>query len=277
MSTLMWYDEYMHDWMRAFPLGNGRVAAMVYGDPHTETIEINEESLWSGRQLEETFESSHEILGNIRKLLFEGKNIEAARLCEETLLSKPRRVRFYESFGEIFVDFEDKSEYKNYKKQLELDKAVCSVSYEKNGTKYHSESFVSEEYDVLVYRLTGDKAFSCKLTMERKQDAFTSVLGDDTLVINGTVTFAENVVGYGQNNGHYGPGGEGMSFGARLYVDTDGTTYYDKTSLSVKNATYVTVYGAFATNYNVDKFDIDDSIDYKAKLKADIQRVSGAG
>ncbi|MBQ7101770.1 MAG: glycoside hydrolase N-terminal domain-containing protein, partial [Clostridia bacterium] len=51
MSTKLWHEDYERDWMRAFPLGNGRIGAMLYGDPYEETIEINEESLWSGRQI----------------------------------------------------------------------------------------------------------------------------------------------------------------------------------------------------------------------------------
>ena len=50
MSTCIWHNRFEHDWMRAFPLGNGRVGAMLYGNPMKETIEINEESLWSGKQ-----------------------------------------------------------------------------------------------------------------------------------------------------------------------------------------------------------------------------------
>ena len=53
MSTLLWHNEFKDDWMWALPLGNGRIGAMQYGNPHREQIEINEESLWSGRQIKE--------------------------------------------------------------------------------------------------------------------------------------------------------------------------------------------------------------------------------
>ena len=71
MSTLLWHNEFIDDWMGAFPLGNGRVGAMVYGNPQCEQIEINEESLWSGSQLEEKYHASPETLAEIRKLIFE--------------------------------------------------------------------------------------------------------------------------------------------------------------------------------------------------------------
>ena len=43
MSTRLWYENYNHDWMRALPLGNGRIGAMFYGNSTKEIIEINEE------------------------------------------------------------------------------------------------------------------------------------------------------------------------------------------------------------------------------------------
>ena len=65
MSNILFHNNYKHDWMRAFPLGNGRIGAMLYGNPTTETIEINEESLWSGKQLEELY-GGHMVRHGIR-------------------------------------------------------------------------------------------------------------------------------------------------------------------------------------------------------------------
>ena len=48
MHDKLWYDRYVKDWMYALPLGNGRIGAMVFGDPDREILGINEESLWSG-------------------------------------------------------------------------------------------------------------------------------------------------------------------------------------------------------------------------------------
>ena len=258
MSTKIFHNTYIRDWMRAFPIGNGRVGGMFYGDPHTETIEINEESLWSGKQLEESYVTDKENLAKIRELLFNEDFVGAEQLCKDTLLATPPRVRSYESFGEIIVDYADKSSYSDYRKELELNDAVVSVSYTKSGVKYKSEAFVSEKYDCLCYKMTTDGKFSCSITMKRAQDAFTSVIDSSTLVLNGRIVC--------QTDEEHGEGFEGMSFGAKLYVKSDGILSFDKTHIFVKDATTFTVYGAFATNYDVEKFDFDDSIDYRKKL-----------
>ena len=77
MSTNLWYNRYVDNWMNALPLGNGRVGAMFYGNPQREVIEINEESLWSGRQIQEKNHASPEALARIREFIFEDRLQEA--------------------------------------------------------------------------------------------------------------------------------------------------------------------------------------------------------
>lgn len=260
MSTRLYYNRFVNDWMHALPLGNGRVGAMVFGDPDCERIEINEESLWSGRQLKESYHATPEVLAQIRKLIREERLQQAAALSTDTFLSDPPRVRFYESFGEILLDFADKGEHADYRKELRLADAVASVQWKKGDTAYRSESFVSAAHDLFVYRISANGApFSCNVTMKRGQDAYTAALSSDTLLLNGRVTYFDEP--------SFGKGDEGMAFGARLQIETDGERKATHDALTVQNATYLTVYAAFATNYNIKTFDIDESIDYRAALR----------
>ena len=267
MSTKLYYNRFVNDWMHALPLGNGRIGAMVFGNPDRETVEINEESLWSGRQIKENNHVTPEVLAQIRKYLAEERLEQAADLSKETFLADPPRVRFFESFGEILLDFSDKTRYTEYRKELELTEAIVSCAWKKGATSYRSESFISEKYDLFVYRITADGPFSCNVTMKRGQDAYTAAIAADTLLLNGQVTWFDEDI--------YGKGGEGMTFGARLKIETDGETIANHDSLSVEGATALTVYAAFATNYNVAIFDVDESIDVKAKLSSCIEGISG--
>ena len=266
MSTKLWYDEFINDWMWALPLGNGRIGAMQYGNPDCEQIEINEESLWSGRQIEESYHASPEALAEIRRLLHEEKLKEAAQLARETFLSDPPVVRSYESFGEIFVDFLDKSPYSNYRKELELSEAICRISWTKSKVNYKSECFISEDFDGFVYKVETDgKPFSCNVSIKRKQDAYSSCIENDTIIMNGRITYA--------THHYYGKGGEGMSFGAKLKIKTDGELSTDHSTITVTDATYLIVYSAFETNYNAEKFDVDEAIDFKSKLNSIIDNL----
>ena len=265
MSTKLWYDRYQNDWIHALPLGNGRVGAMFYGSPDRETIEINEESLWSGRQIKETNHATPDDLKRIRTLIFENRLREAAQLSRETFLADPPRVRFYESFGEIFIDFTDKTDFTDYKKARELSTATATAAWRKGSTAYKSECFVSEAYDALCYRVKATAPFSCTVTMKRGQDAYTAAVAHDTLVLNGRTTYVPDP--------QYGDGGEGLSFGARIKVIADGVVQERHDHIDVTDATCLTVYGTFATNYNVNVFDIDESKDYRAALAACLDKL----
>ena len=177
MSTALWYDRFVEDWLHALPLGNGRVGAMLYGNPHREVIEINEESLWSGQQIRETNHATPDDLSRIRKLIFENRLREAAQLSRETFLASPPRVRFYESFGEVILDFADKREFSEYRKELELSEATAYVTWKKGNTTYRSTCLISEAYDALAYRVEalGDP-FSCTVTIKRGQDSYLVLL-----------------------------------------------------------------------------------------------------
>lgn len=269
MSTILFHNQYRRDWMRAFPLGNGRIGAMLYGDPHKETIEINEESLWGGKQLEEQYVTDARNLNEIRQLLFAEKYEEASRLCTDTLLANPPRVRFYESFGEIFIDFTDKSCYTDYRKELNLGEAIATVSYTKGGAAYRSESFISEEYDCFVYRLQAEgRSFSCHVSMERAQDAVTTAPAPDTVMLDGQILCP--------TDDQRGEGFGGMKFGAQLYITSDGKMQHNETGIWVTNAMELTIYAAFATTYDIRKFDFDNSIDYQKRNADTISAVRKA-
>lgn len=269
MSTILWHNEFKDDWMWALPLGNGRIGAMQYGNPQCELIEINEESLWCGRKIEEKYHASPEALAEIRKLIFEEKLKEAADLARATFLSDPPVVRSYESFGEIFIDFLDKSPYTNYRKELDLAEAISRVSWTKSKTDFKSECFVSEDSDAFVYKIVSSgHSFSCNVTMKRKQDAYSACLSENTLILNGRIISA--------SSRHYGEGCEGMSFGAKLKIETDGSLAANHDSIAVTDATYIIIYGAFATNYDVEKFDIDETADYREKLDSCLKSIANS-
>ena len=269
MSTLLWHNEFIDDWMCAFPLGNGRVGAMIYGNPHCEQIEINEESLWCGRKIEEKYHASPEALAQIRELIFEERLQEAADLARSTFLSDPPVVRSYESFGEIFVDFFDKSPFTDYRKELELSEAISRVSWTKSGMKFKSECFVSEEFDALVYKLSNDgRPFSCKVSIKRKRDAYSAALKADEIIMNGRINSADSP--------YYGEGCEGMSFGAKIRIETDGKLTPDHDFVTVTDCTSVIIFGAFETNYSIEKFDIDETVDYRKKINSCLDKISSS-
>jgi alpha-L-fucosidase 2 len=114
----LWYDQPAKVWQtQALPIGNGRLAAMLFGGVHEEHIQFNEESLWIGDEQE---------------------------------------TGAYQPFGEVFVEFAQ-TNATHYRRELDLERAVHGVSYDSGGVNFRREAFASYPANVLVFRFTADK------------------------------------------------------------------------------------------------------------------------
>ena len=82
----LWYNAPAGEvWEAALPIGNGRLGAMVYGNPGKETIKLNESSVWSGGPSRNDNPDALKALPEIRKLIFEGKYKEATDLAVKNI------------------------------------------------------------------------------------------------------------------------------------------------------------------------------------------------
>src|SRR5512140_3812466 len=80
MHTLR-YRQPARDWVEALPVGNGRLGAMVFGDPGRETIQLNEATVWGGQPNRNDNPEAGAALPEIRRLVFAGKYKEAQDLA----------------------------------------------------------------------------------------------------------------------------------------------------------------------------------------------------
>jgi alpha-L-fucosidase 2 len=83
-ETVLWYDKPARGFQESLPLGNGRIGAMVFGGVDEERIILNESSVWSGSRQDADRTNAHEVLPEIRRLLLEGKNVEAEKRANAT-------------------------------------------------------------------------------------------------------------------------------------------------------------------------------------------------
>ena len=83
-KLILWYDKPAGTvWEAALPLGNGRLAAMVYGNPEKEILKLNEATIWSGGPSRNDGPEALTALPEVRSLIFAGKYAEAAKLAAE--------------------------------------------------------------------------------------------------------------------------------------------------------------------------------------------------
>ena len=197
-QNTLWYRQPAKDWNEALPVGNGRIGAMVYGNPWNETIQLNEESLWAGCP-EDGNADAAAIMPAIQKLLLEGKISEANELAQKNLAGNPMRIRSYQTFGELDFDFFDRGSndangfypdgIKEYERSLDLMSGVASTTFTAGGIRFTRDVFASAPDNVLVIRLSADRPSSLtfKLSYRRSENASARPDGPGTLAIYGQI------------------------------------------------------------------------------------------
>src|SRR5215471_2258833 len=97
----LWYNKPADIWTDALPVGNGRLGAMVFGNPAVERIQFNESTVWTGEPHDYAHTGAYQSLGKIRELLWAGKQKEAEDLAMKEFMSDPIRQRAYQSLGDL--------------------------------------------------------------------------------------------------------------------------------------------------------------------------------
>ena len=247
-SQMLWYKNPAIQWTEALPLGNGRLGAMVYGGTENETIQFNEETLWTGQPHDYAHEGAHKYLNTIRQLLWDGKQDEAHELGNKHFMSQPFGQLNYQPFGDILLNFPGHKNAVNYKRQLNLVNAISSINYDVEGVNYKREVFASTPAQAVVVRIEADKNGEVDFTAGLNSphtDFEVSVVGNE-VILNGK---ANN---YPQELGRDGKPYpvSNLTFEARLKVINEGGELAeDRKSIQIKNAKSATLFLVTATSF----------------------------
>ncbi len=222
---------------------------MVFGRYGEETIQLNEDTYWSGGPYSTVVKGGYIKLPEIQKDIFEGKPIEAHKLFGRYMMGYPVEQQKYQAMGNIILDFKNEKEVTDYKRWLELETGITTVQYKANGVTYTREVFSSVPDQVIAIRLTADKpgsiSFIAELRGERNQtmsdyatDYFRmDSIGNDGLRLTGKSATYMGIKGR-------------LRYEARLKsVTKGGTMRVDGIDLIVEHADTVTLYFVAATNF----------------------------
>ncbi|MDQ2799227.1 MAG: glycoside hydrolase N-terminal domain-containing protein, partial [Armatimonadota bacterium] len=236
----LWYRRPAKEWLEALPLGNGRLGAMVYGGVETERLQLNEGTVWAGGPYTPANPAGLAALPEIRRLVFEGKWHEAQSLIDAKFLGIPAPELPYQTVGNLTLDFPAPESISNYRRELGLDTAIARVSYTANGVHFTRECFISAIHQVLVMRLTADKAsqISFSAAFDSPQKSAVSLSGANTLAMLGISSDMNGVKG-------------AVQFIALIRVLHEGGKIYPQNGRpAVTGADAVTVLVSIGTNYH---------------------------
>src|SRR5262249_34655644 len=144
-ALTLWYNKPATLWVEALPVGNGRMGAMQFGGIAHERIQFNEQTVWTGEPHDYAHHGAYRSLGQIRELLWAGKQKEAEDLAMREFMSVPLRQKAYQAFGDLEIDFEGVPEnaVTGYRRELNLDTGIASVMFRYRDMEYRREMFAS--------------------------------------------------------------------------------------------------------------------------------------
>lgn len=236
----LWYTHPANQWVEALPVGNGRLGAMIYGDPSKELIQLNENTVWAGSPYRNDNPEAREALPEVRRLIFEGKYKEAHDIVNQKFISKISNGMPYETMGNLRLIFPGHEDYTDYYRELDLDKAVVSSRYSSDGVKYETHIFSSYPDQILVVRISADMpgSISFSASLDRPSNVSLSTNGNDELIMTGLTNDFEKVKG------------NLLQFETKAkIVTTGGAVSASDTMLYVTKADVATIYISMATNF----------------------------
>jgi alpha-L-fucosidase 2 len=163
-NLTLWFDEAAEHWDDALPVGNGRLGAMVFGGIKSERLALNEDTLWSGFPRDWNNPDAKQHLPVVRQLVLEKQDYHAAD-AECRRMQGPYNQAF-QPLADLVLNFEH-GVVSEYRRDLNLDSAVASVSYQAGGVRYLREVFSSAPDQVIVVRLSSSKpaALNCEVRL----------------------------------------------------------------------------------------------------------------
>ncbi|RIV39144.1 glycoside hydrolase family 95 protein [Micromonospora radicis] len=193
----LWYDRSAGtDWLRALPIGNGRLGAMVFGNVDAERLQLNEDTVWAGGPHDPSNTRGLAALPEIRRLVFANQWTQAQNLINQNMLGNPVGQLAYQTVGNLRLTFPSGTA-SQYNRQLDLTTAITSVSYVLNGVRYQREVFASAPDQVIAMRLTADRTGSISFTATFDSPQRTTVSSPDgsTIGLDGVSGNQEGVTG----------------------------------------------------------------------------------
>ncbi|RBQ11381.1 glycoside hydrolase family 95 protein [Pedobacter miscanthi] len=250
----LWYDKPARNWNEALPLGNGRLAAMVYGNPDKEEIQLNEETIWSGGPGNNVLPDVYGNISDMRKLLADQKYNDAQQLANNTFKRASgegyNHGMQYQLAGSLFIHSGNTAPVSQYYRDLDISNATATVTYTKDGVSYKRETFTSLKDQVLIIRITANKpkSISFSLGMNSPMPNYKVITENNTLKLSGITGDLEGKKGL-------------VKYTTLVKTKTEGGTLKtEKDSLTIKNADAATIFVSIATNFkNYKTLDVNEN------------------
>ena len=236
------YRKPAEKWEQALPIGNGRLGGMVFGGIQREQIQLNEETLWSGKRQVSDNPEAFKYLPQVRKLLVEKNYLGAQELAYAKLVCQGKGTApggdygCYQTLGDLTISFPQNGPVSDYKRKLDLHEAIATTTFYIGTTKFIREVFVSAPDQVLVLHCACLERNKINFSLELSRSESGKVQVDPK---------CQEMILSGQLQDE-----KGLKYMARLrMVAEGGTVSCTESGLQIRDADSATIMIAAATDY----------------------------
>ena len=234
----LWYQQPAKVWTEALPLGNSRLGAMVYGGVVNEQIQLNEETVWGGGPHRNDSPKAFGVLPKVRELIFAGREKEAEKVMADNFFTGQHGMPF-QTIGSLMLEFDGHADYSNYRRDLDLERAVASVRYKIGEVNYTRTIFTSLVDNALIIRIEADKPGAVNFTTR-----YSTPYKEYEIKKNG-----KNLLLSGHGSAHEGIPGA-IRFETRTQIKAEkGKVNVTTDCIEVKGADAAVIYVTAATNF----------------------------
>ena len=239
----LWFDKPASVWVEALPLGNGKLGAMVYGNPFDEIIQVNEETIWSKGECDSIYPKANDMVLEAQQHILNGNLKAADELAKEAYRGNDQGS--YQTLGNIHLNLsygENNHNVHTYRRELDLEAAISKVRYNIGGVSYRLESFISAVDNVYALSMTSTDGLTIQL------DSFLS-RPVNCLILEGPLPLSLMMKGFCADNQ--------IQFCAILKIipafvgyGRTGSAVCEDGKINIQNASSFTLLFTAASNYN---------------------------
>lgn len=247
----LWYDQPAHFFEESLPIGNGKIGALVYGGVDTDSLYLNDITLWTGQPVDRNEdEGAAKWVPVIREALFDEDYAKADSLQRHL---QGHDSQFYQPLGMIYIKDHNPGTVSGYHRSLSLDSALSIVTYARNGVQYTREYLASNPDKVIAVHLSASRKASINCNV-----ALSSQVPHRVKASNKQLTMLGHAIGDEKNSIH---------FCSILRVEHQGgTVTVTDSTLLLHDVDEATIYLVNETSFNgFDKHPVKEGADYLNK------------
>ena len=230
----LWYEQPATYFEESLPVGNGRMGALVYGQPVDDALILNDITLWSGTPVDPNEDAgAHQWIPLIRQALFAE---DYARADSLQLHVQGHNSSYYQPLATLHITDADGT-YSHYRRSLSLDSALVRVSYQRGDVSYQREYIASAPDQLVAIRLTASRPKAIDVQL-----SFSSLLQHQVTAAASQLSLTGHAEGSADESTHFCT--------IATVTHRDGTVAATDTSLVLNGVSEATIYVVNETSFN---------------------------